>query len=186
MEILIKNMVSNRCKMIVEQAFYKLDIYEIQTSLGKVITPHPISLEQLDSLKTELSYNGFQVLENKKLILVERIKNVIIEMIYFENEVLRINFSCYLADKLNQDYTYLANIFSETQKITIEHFIILHKIERVKQLITYDELTLTEISYKMHYSSVAHLSSQFKKTTGLTPSEFKNQLNPILFCIENV
>lgn len=172
--------------MMVEQVFYQLGIDVSETLLGKVITAYPISYEQLNFLKTELSSNGFDIVQNKKSILVERIKNIIIEMIHYENSELKVNFSDYLSSKLQHDYTYLANIFSENQKITIEHFIILHKIERVKQLIIYDELNLTEISYEMHYSSVAHLSSQFKKTTGITPSTFKNQISPLLSCLENV
>jgi AraC-like DNA-binding protein len=121
-----------------------------------------------------------------KAILVERIKNVIIEAIHYSDEPLRVNFSDYLSEKLNHNYTYLANLFSEVQGTTIEHFIIKHKIERVKELMVYDGLSLSEVSYKLHYSSVAHLSNQFKKTTGLTPTYFKHIKHKRLQSLENV
>ncbi len=116
---------------------------------------------------------GLELMDDKKSMLIEKIKNVIIESIHYSDEQLQINFSNYLSEKLNYDYTYLANLFSEVEGTTIEHFIIGHKIERVKELIVYDELSLTEIAWKLHYSSIAHLSNQFKKITGLTPSYFK-------------
>src|SRR6476620_10617282 len=112
-------------------------------------------------------------MDNKKSMLIEKIKSVVIESIHYSEEQLQINFSKYLSEKLNYDYTYLSNLFSEVQGTTIEHFIIAHKIERVKELLVYDELNLTAIAWKLHYSSVAHLSNQFKKVTGLTPSHFK-------------
>ena len=118
--------------------------------------------------------SGLELMDDKKAVLIEKIKNVIIEMVHYTDELLKVNFSDFLSEKLNYDYTYLANLFSEVQGTTIEKFIISHKIERVKELIIYDELNLTEIAWKMHYSSVAHLSNQFKKITGLTPSHFKN------------
>jgi tRNA(Ile)-lysidine synthase TilS/MesJ len=113
-------------------------------------------------------------MSDKKSILIERIKNVITEMVHYDDELPNINFSAYLSEKLHYDYTYLSNLFSEKEAVTIEHYILLHKIEMVKELIIYDELNLTEIAYKLHYSSVSHLSKQFKKITGLTPSFFKN------------
>ena len=112
-------------------------------------------------------------MDDNKAILIEKIKNVIVEMVHYREAPLKINFSDYLAEKLQYDYTYLSNLFSEVVGTTIEHFVIAHKIERVKELIVYDELNLTEISYLLNYSSVAHLSNQFKKVTGLTPSHFK-------------
>lgn len=121
-----------------------------------------------------LLLSGLELLDDKRAILIERIKNVIVQMIHYEDDLPKVKFSVYLAEQLNYDYTYLANIFSETQGTTIEHYIILHKIEKVKELIIYDELNLTEIAGKLHYSSVAHLSNQFKKVTGLTPTYFKS------------
>jgi AraC-like DNA-binding protein len=125
-------------------------------------------------------------MDDKKSVLIERIKNVIIEMVHYEDELPKSNFSDYISGKLNHDYTYLANLFSEVVGTTIEHFIIAHKIEKVKELLVYDELTLTEISYKLNYSSVAHLSNQFKKVTGLTPSHFKKLKNKRRRSLEDV
>jgi AraC-like DNA-binding protein len=121
----------------------------------------------------ELLISGLELMEDKKAILIERIKNAVIEMVHHSDEMIKTNFSEFLSQKLNHDYTYMANLFSEVQGITIEHFIIAHKIERIKELIIYDELNITEIAWKMNYSSVAHLSNQFKKVTGLSPSHFK-------------
>jgi len=117
--------------------------------------------------------SGLELMDNKKAVLIEKIIKVIIEMIHHTDEIIKINFSDYLSEKLQHDYTYLSNIFSEVKGITIQQFIIIHKIERIKELLLYDELNLTEISYKLNYSSVAHLSNQFKKVTGLSPSHFK-------------
>jgi AraC-like DNA-binding protein len=117
------------------------------------------------------------LLDDKKSILIEKVKNVIIEMIHYMDEIPKVNYSDYISDKVGYDYTYLANIFSEVKGITIQQFIILHKIEKVKELLIYNELNLTEISYKLHYSSVAHLSNQFKKITGLSPTFYKQLKN---------
>jgi AraC-like DNA-binding protein len=125
-------------------------------------------------------------MDDKRAMLIEKIKNVIIEMVHYTDELPKINFSDFLAEKLNYDYTYLANLFSETEGTTIEHFILLHKIERVKELIIYDELNLTEIAWKLHYSSVAALSNQFKKITGLTPTFFKSLKHKRRSTLENV
>jgi AraC-like DNA-binding protein len=124
-------------------------------------------------LKRQLLKSGLELLDDKKSILIERIKSVIIELIHYSDEIPKVNFSEYLSEKLHYDYTYLANVFSEVKGTTIQQFIIMHKIEKVKELLLYDELNLTEISYKLHYSSVSHLSNQFKKITGLSPSFFK-------------
>jgi len=124
-------------------------------------------------LKKSLLDSGLELMDDKRAVLIEKIKNIIIEMIHHSDEMIKTNFSDYLSEKLNHDYTYLANLFSEVQGSTIEHFIINHKIERIKELIIYDELNITEIAWKMNYSSVAHLSNQFKKVTGLSPSHFK-------------
>ena len=167
-------MVSIRCKMIVKAELETLGFHNVIVDLGEVETSEPISLSQLDELRAALHESGLELLDDKKAILIEKIKNVIIEMIHYEDEWPTTNFSNYLSGKLKYDYTYLANLFSEATGITVEHFIIAHKIEKVKELLLYDELNLTEISYKLNYSSVAHLSNQFKKVTGLTPTFFKN------------
>ncbi len=133
----------------------------------------PISSSQLANRLGALHESGLELMDDKKAILIEKIKNVIIEMVHYEDEWPTTNFSNYLSEKLKYDYTYMANLFSEATGITVEHFIIAHKIERVKELLLYDEFNLTQISYKLNYSSVAHLSNQFKKVTGLTPSHFK-------------
>ena len=166
-------MVSMRCKMAVKEVLKKLGLHFIFVDMGVVDIMENISREQREQLRIELSKSGLELMEDKKAVLIEKIKNVIIELIHFTGELPKTNFSDFLSTKLNYDYTYLANLFSEVQGTTIEHFIIAHKIERVKELIIYDELNLTEIAWKMHYSSVAHLSNQFKKITGLSPSHFK-------------
>jgi YesN/AraC family two-component response regulator len=130
--------------------------------------------------------SGLELMDDKRTVLIEKIKNVIIDLVYHSDEPLSINFSRYLSEKLDHDYTYLANLFSEVQGITIEKFFIAHKIERVKELLVYNELNLTEIAFKMHYSSVSHLSSQFKKVTGLTPSHFKQLKNKRRTMLEDV
>jgi len=167
-------MVSIRCKMLVKEELKRLGLHFILVELGEIEIMEDISLEQRLELKMALQQSGLELMENKKAVLIEKIKAVIVEMVHYSDEMIKVNFSDYLSEKLHHDYTYLANLFSEVQGTTIEQFIILHKIERVKELIIYDELNLTEISYKLNYSSVAHLSNQFKKVTGLTPSHFKN------------
>lgn len=166
-------MVSIRCKMAVTEALKKLGLHYVNVDLGEIETLETISTAQREQLKIELQKSGLELMDDKKAILIEKIKNVIVEMVHYTEEPLKINFSDFLAEKLHYDYTYLSNLFSEVVGTTIEHFIIAHKIERVKELIVYDELNLTEISYLLNYSSVAHLSNQFKKVTGLTPSHFK-------------
>jgi AraC-like DNA-binding protein len=159
--------------MMVKQELEKLDIRYVLLDLGMVEILEEITPDQRQLLKANLLKSGLELLDDKKSILIEKIKNVIIEMIHYNDEVPKMNHSEYISNKLGYDYTYLANIFSEVKGITIQQFIILHKIERVKELILYDELNLTEISYKLHYSSVAYLSNQFKRITGLTPSYYK-------------
>jgi AraC-like DNA-binding protein len=167
-------MVSLRCKMMVKDELKKLGINYLSISLGQVELPEPASPSQLEQIRIALLKSGLELMDDKKSVLIEKIKDIIIEMVHYEDELPRVNFSDYLTKKLDYNYTYLANLFSETEGTTIEHFIIIHKIERVKELIIYDELNLTEIAWKLHYSSVAHLSNQFKKITGLTPSFFKS------------
>lgn len=166
-------MVSLRCKMFVTEELRKLDIQYDSVDLGMVKLSEKITINQHDRLKDNLLKSGLELLDDKKTILIEKIKNVIIEMIHYSDEVPKVNFSDYLSEQLKYDYTYLANCFSEVKGITIQQFIIINKIVRIKELLLYNELNLTEISYKMHYSSVSHLSKQFKKVTGLSPSYYK-------------
>ena len=159
--------------MIVKAELEKLGLRYVMIELGVVEIMEGITEVQREQLKGNLLKSGLELLDDKKTILIDKIKNVIIEMIHYSDEVPKVNYSDYISEKLDYDYTYLSNIFSEVKGITIQHFIIIHKIERVKELLLYDELNLTEISYKLHYSSVAHLSNQFKKITGLSPTYFK-------------
>jgi len=163
--------------MVVKEELTKLGIHFTSVELGEVEVVENISAGQQEQIKTALSRSGLELMDDKKSILIQKIKNVIIEKVHYSEEPLSINFSEYLSHKLNYDYTYLANLFSEVQGTTIEKFLIANKIERVKELLVYNELNLTEIAYRMHYSSVAHLSAQFKKVTGLTPSHFKQLKN---------
>ncbi|MDQ3192611.1 MAG: AraC family transcriptional regulator [Bacteroidota bacterium] len=173
MKIYIKYMVSNRCKIAVKEELKKLGLHFMLVELGEVDVMENISLEQREQLKAGLLNSGLELMDDKRAMIIEKIKNVIIEMVHHKEELIKINFSNYLSEKLNYDYTYLANLFSEVQGTTIEQFIISHKIERIKELMNYGELNITEIAWKMNYSSVAHLSNQFKKVTGLSPSHFK-------------
>lgn len=166
-------MVSLRCKLMVKKELKKLGLNYVLVDLGVAEILEDISKEQRAQLQKNLLTSGLELLENKKSILIEKIKNVITEVIHHSDELPKVNYSDYIGDKLSYDYTYLANTFSEVMGITIQQFIIIHKTERVKELLLYDELSISEISYKLHYSSPAHLSNQFKKVTGLTPSFFK-------------
>lgn len=173
MILYIKYMVSLRCKMMVEQELKKIGLQHLVVDLGSVEILETITTEQREALKVNLLRSGLELLDDKKSILIEKITNVIIEMIHYQDELPKVNYSDYLAEKLDYDYTYLSNVFSEVKGINIQQFVIHHKIERVKELLLYEDLNLTEISYKMHYSSVSHLSNQFKKVTGLSPSFYK-------------
>ena len=173
MKLYIKYMVSLRCKMMVKEELKKLGLRYVVVNLGVVEIFEDITVEQRGLLKTNLLKSGLELLDDKKSILIEKIKNVITEMIHYSDELPKVNYSEYLSEKLHYDYTYLSNVFSEVKGINIQHYIIINKIERVKELLLYNELNLTEISYKMQYSSVAHLSSQFKKVTGLSPSYYR-------------
>jgi AraC-like DNA-binding protein len=167
-------MVSNRCKLAVKEELRKLGLHFIVVNLGEVEIMEEITAEQQRQLQAGLILSGLELMDDKKAMLIERINNVITEMIHHSDELPKVNYSDYISEKLNYDYTYLSNLFSEVKGITIQQCIIVNKIERVKELIFYDELNLTEISFKLHYSSVAHLSNQFKKVTGLTPTAYKH------------
>ncbi|MFO7614967.1 MAG: AraC family transcriptional regulator [Bacteroidales bacterium] len=173
MKLYIKYMVCIRCKMVVKSELEKLGLVYTKVDLGEANIRDPITPEQRAQLKTALMKSGLELMEDPSAILIEKIKAVIIEMVHYAEETPKTNFSDYLSEKLQYNYTYLANLFSETTGTTIQNYIIAHKIERVKELLLYDELTLTEISYRLDYSSVAHLSNQFRKVTGLTPTYFK-------------
>ena len=172
-------MISERCKILVQEELQNLGLTDFTLKMGEVELHEKVTLQQYDNLKYNLLNYGLLIVEDKKSILIERIKNVIIEMIHCSEDIPKTKYSCYLSNMLNHDYTYMANLFSEYEGITIEQYIISNKIERVKDLILNDELTLTEIAYRLHYSSVAHLSNQFKKITGLTPSLFRNTKRPV-------
>lgn len=160
--------------MLVKSELTKLGLHYINVELGEAHIMEEITGDEISQLSIALKKDGMELMDDKKSILVEKIKTSIIELVHYNDEQIKINLSDYLADKLNHNYTYLANLFSEVKGTTIEQFFLAHKIEKVKELLIYEELTLSEIAYKMHYSSVAHLSYQFKKLTGLTPSHFKN------------
>jgi len=186
MRLYIKYMVSLRCKMMVKEELKKLGIKYVIVDLGMVEILEDISKKQREQLKVNLLKSGLELLDDKKSILIEKIKNVITEMVHYSDELPKVNYSEYISEKLGYDYTYLANTFSDVKGITIQQFIINHKIERVKELLLYDELNLTQISYKLHYSSVAHLSNQFKKVTGLSPSFYKQLKQKRMKNLENV
>lgn len=179
-------MVSIRCKMMVRSELDKLGLHYGIVDLGDVEVIGEVTPEQRSLLKTALLQSGLELMDDQRAMLIEKIKNVIVEMVHYADEPPKTNFSDYLSEKLNYDYTYLANIFSEVTGTTIEKFIIAHKIERVKELLLYDELNLSEISYKLNYSSVGHLSNQFKKVTGLTPTFFKQLKRKRRIALDNV
>ena len=176
-------MVSTRCKLAVKEELKKIGLHFIFVELGQVEIMEDISEKQKKQLKIALLRLGLELMDDKRNELIEKIKSSVIQLIHHSDEMLKINFSTFLSEKLNHDYTYLSNLFSEVQGTTIEQFIISHKIERIKELIIYNELSITEIARMMNYSSVAYLSNQFKKNTGLSPSLFKElndkRRNPI-------
>jgi AraC-like DNA-binding protein len=179
-------MVSNRCKLAAKEELKKLGLHFIIVDLGEVEIMEDINMEQRELLKIGLSNSGLELMDDKKAVLIEKIKTIIIDMIHHSDEMIKTKFSVYLSEKLNRDYTYLANLFSEVQGTTIEQFIISHKIERIKELIIYDEMNITEIAWNMNYSSVAHLSTQFKKATGYSPSYFKQLQDKRRILIEEI
>lgn len=174
MKIYIKYMVSMRCKLAVKAELEKLNIPYGTVELGEVVITNSLTDKQHDDLKRGLLRSGLELMDDKKAQIIEKIKTIVIEMVHYSEEALKFNFSVFLSEQLTYDYTYLSQLFSQATGTTIEQYIISQKIERAKELLLYNELNLTEISYLLNYSSVAHLSSQFKKVTGLTPTFFKN------------
>ncbi len=179
-------MVCIRCQMVVKSELEKLGLQYAYVRIGEADIIGDVQPEQLQQLKLDLKKAGLVLMDNKKSVLVEKIKSAIIELVHYTEDQIKVNLSDYLSEKLSYDYTYLANLFAEVNGLTIEKFYLTHKIERVKELIVYDELNLSEIAYKMHYSSVAHLSNQFKKYTGLTPSHFRMLKNNRRDTLEDV
>jgi YesN/AraC family two-component response regulator len=173
MTLYIKNMVSQRCKIIVAEMLKRLGLQYSYLDLGSVEILKELNEKELNVLQRQLQKTGLELLDDKKGILIEKIKAVIIEMIHYSDDLPKTNYSVYISQKVNYNYTYLANIFMESNGITIQQFIIKHKVEKIKELILYKQLNLTEIAFQLQYSSVAHLSNQFKKETGLSPSFYK-------------
>lgn len=182
----IKYMVSHRCKLKVKEELHKLNIRYVVVDLGVVELFKDISPEMRELLKVNLKKSGLELLDDKRSIIIERIQNAVVEMIHHSGELPKINFSEHISEKIGLDYTYLSNMFAEVRGITLQNFIIMHKIEKVKELLFYDELNLSEISYLLQYSSVAHLSAQFKKITGLTPSFYKRLKKSRTVNLENL
>jgi AraC-like DNA-binding protein len=174
MILYIKNMVCSRCKMVVKAALEKLGIMPLNIELGEVTIEKDLETSEKEQLELVLKELGFELIDDKKSRYIEKIKSLIIELIYEQNNDLKITLSDYLSQNVYHDYFYLSNLFSEIEGTTIEKYFIAQKIERVKELLAYKELSLGEIAFQLNYSSVAHLSNQFKKVTGLSPSHFKN------------
>lgn len=186
MKIYIRNMACESCKVVVRNALEELDISPVKVELGEIETKDDVSDEDKKELNSKIKKAGLELLEKKQGILIEKIRKVMIDYVYKSDEKPNIKFSVLLTEELNQSYTYLANFFSEVEATTIEQFIIALKIERIKELIIFGEDTFSEIANKLHYSSVAHLSTQFKKVTGLTPSHFKALKEKRRITIQNI
>ena len=173
MKLYIKYMVSQRCKLALKEELRKLGIRYTSIELGEVEIYETLTHKQREALKASLYNCGLELMDDKRTILIEKVKNLITEMIHYNDELPKTNYSDFISERLQHDYTYLSNLFSQVKGITIQQFIINHKVERIKELISYGEMNLTEIAWKMNYSSVGHLSNQFKKITGFSPSHFK-------------
>ena len=171
--LFIKNMVCNRCIMVVQNELDKLGIDVKNIKLGEVTIAEKLSPEEKENLEKALVPLGFEVIDEKKSRIIEKIKNIIIDLVHHQDNGLTTNLSEVLRSQLHHDYNYLSNLFSEVEGITIEKYFIAQKIEKVKELLVYDELSLSEIAFRLNYSSVAYLSNQFKKVTGLTPGHFR-------------
>ncbi|WP_284653229.1 helix-turn-helix domain-containing protein [Flavobacterium terrisoli] len=174
MILYIKNMVCRRCKMVVASELEKLGVKTLSVELGEVELQHPIDAALKDTLAANLYALGFELIDDKKSKIIERIKSLIIELVHSRDNDLKTNLSQYLSSEIGQEYSALSNLFSEVEGTTIEKYLIAQKIEKVKELLTYDELSLSEIAYQLNYSSVAYLSNQFRKVTGFSPTYFKN------------
>ncbi|MES2618223.1 MAG: helix-turn-helix domain-containing protein [Bacteroidota bacterium] len=186
MKIYVKNMACESCKAFVKEALEELDITPIKIELGEIETKKDVTDDEKLQLNRKIKTVGLELLEKKQGVLIEKIRKVMIDYVYKSDEKPNIKFSVLLSEELDYSYTYLANFFSEVEATTIEQYIISLKIERIKELIIFDEITFSEIAHKMHYSSVAHLSAQFKKTTGLTPTHFKKLKNKRRIAIQNI
>lgn len=186
MRLYIKYMVSNCCKTIVRAALKQLELQCLVVELGEVEIERTLTAEQFEQVKIALLKSGHELMDDKKKVLIEKIKNTVIDLVHHTDETIKTTNSDYISRKLEYDYTYLANLFSEVTGTTIEHYIIAHKIEQVKELLLYDELTLSQIADKLNYSSVGYLSNQFKKVTGLTPTFFKGLKHKRLIAHEYV
>ena len=173
MKVYIKNMVCNRCIMVVKSELEKLGFHAVSLALGEAELDRELNDSERATISRHLQAFGFELIDDKKSRLIGQIKSSIIELVHQQNSELKINLSDYLGSKLHHDYTYISNLFSEVEGTTVEKYFIAQKIEKVKELLVYDELSLSEIAFQLNYSSVAHLSNQFKKVTGLTPSHFK-------------
>ncbi|MGE4290542.1 MAG: helix-turn-helix domain-containing protein [Salinivirgaceae bacterium] len=173
-KLYIKNMVCDRCKMVVNQQLQQLGLEPVSVELGEVVLSQELSAGQKQVLDNRLQALGFALIDDKKSRLIEQIKNLIVALVHHQKGELKTKLSDYLSSHLNHDYNYLSTLYSEIEGTTIEKYYIAQKIEKVKELLVYDELSLSEIAHQLNYSSVAYLSNQFKKVTGLTPSQFKN------------
>lgn len=186
MKIYVRNMVCSRCITVVRSELYKLGYQPVSVSMGLVELAEDLSKEQLEEINARLKLQEFELLDDKRSKLIEQIKKIIIEKIHYDEDNEKVNFSELLTRKLHKDYSYLSNLFSELEGITIEKFAILQKIEKIKELLMYNELSLGQIADKLHYSSISHLSGQFKKETGLAPSEFKELKTNTRKSLDNV
>ncbi len=186
MKLYVKNMACLSCKVVIKDALQELDILPVKVEMGEIETKEDLSEDEKKILNSKIRKAGLELLETKQGILIEKIKKTVVDYVYHSEEKENINFSDLLSKKLNYSYGYLANFFSEVEANTIEQYVISMKIERIKEMIMFEEFTLTEIAYKLHYSSVAHLSAQFKKVTGLTPSHFKSLKKKRRIAIQNL
>ena len=186
MKLYVKNMACLSCKVVIKDALEELDIQPVKVELGEIETKEDLSEKEKKLLNSKIKTVGLELLENKQGLLIEKIRKAVVDYVYHSEEKENINFSQLLSKKLHYSYGYLANFFSEVEANTIERFVISMKVERIKEMIMFEEFTLTEIAYKLHYSSVAHLSSQFKKVTGLTPSHFKSLKKKRRIAIQNL
>jgi AraC-like DNA-binding protein len=186
MKLYIKNMVCNRCKMVVKSELEKIGLHPVSVELGEVELLQDLAANEKQAVAKNLSLLGFELLDDKISRTIERIKNLIVDLVHHQNQGLKTNLSDYLVDHLMQDYSTLSNLFSEVEGTTIERYFIAQKIEKVKELLTYNELSLTEIAMQLNYSNVAHLSNQFKKTTGFTPTYFKQLKEKKRFSIDEI